>query len=322
MWPMAYLAANDFYDKWVPLLSDNDFQNINGARFEQFLEDLRDSFAPIDSVNGTPVPPAVNFDPVNRLLTAYHPLGVAELEYTQNNGGFTPWAGAIQVDDLGHAQGEWRVRVRAEAGRNFSQLSDSPLIKVKAVATPAGPGTITASMISDSTQAGRALLTAKDVAAQRLLLDKLNLEAGHFFADQPKFDVFFGDEGALAYILKKIGGAVAPQPPTNGHADDTADIFYGTINPLFPALGDYEIFYSGSGGNVPATNGRADLVGTTLTIRGLVGPHATGSVGMRVAASGNRPASGWLLNVEPFTGVIASPKGYQKLYTDKYPARA
>lgn len=315
---MAYLAANDFYDKWVPLLSDNDFQNINGSRFEQLLEDLRDSFAPISSVNGTPAPPAVNFDPVNRLLTAYHPLGTQELEYMHNNGGFTPWA-AIQVDELQHPQGEWRVRVRAAAGRNESQLSDSPRLEAKAVVTPAGPGTIKSTLISDATAAGRALLTAKDVAAQRLLLDQLNLEAGRYFPAQPKFDTFYGDDGALAYLFKKLAGVAAPAAPTDGRVDDTADTFYGTINPLFGALGDYEIYYPGSGGIVPASNGQADLVGATLTIRGLTGNNPVGSCGMRVAGSGNRPASAWLTNATAFTGT-ATPGGYQTTYTNQAPA--
>jgi hypothetical protein len=126
-------------------------------------------------------------------------------------------------------------------------------------------------------------------------------------------------------ISNTVGSAqpvVAPAPPTNGHADDKADIFYGTINPLYKALGDYELYYPGSGGNVPATNGQADLVGTTLTIRNLTGNYPAGSVGMRVAASGNRPASPWLTNADPFTGTATPAKGYQKLYTDKYPAAA
>jgi hypothetical protein len=310
---MAELTNEEFYDKWVPLLADNVFQDINGARFQELLADMRDSFASLAGQSVQPVPPAVNFDPQLRQLTAYHPLGASELEYTHNNGGFSAYA-PIQVDDLAHPQAEWRFRVKDAAGRNASQLTDSPRIEVKAVATPAGPGTIKAIMISDSTEAGRALLTATDVAAQRLLLDKLNLEAAHFFPEQPKFDTMYGEDGALAYILRKLGSGAKPAAPVNGHADDTSDIFYGTVKQANPALGDYEIFYPGSNGNVPATNGRADLVGSTLTIRGLVGPNPPGSVGMRRAANGNIPASDWLTNVDAFTGT-ATPAATGFPYT-------
>jgi hypothetical protein len=45
---MAQLTKENFYKKWVPLLADNEFQNINGDRFDKFLQDLRDTFGSAD----------------------------------------------------------------------------------------------------------------------------------------------------------------------------------------------------------------------------------------------------------------------------------
>ncbi|MGI4873388.1 MAG: hypothetical protein ACRYFX_19695 [Janthinobacterium lividum] len=48
---MAKLSEDDFYAKWVPLLADNEFQNIDGPRFAALLGDLRDSAVFLPSLN-------------------------------------------------------------------------------------------------------------------------------------------------------------------------------------------------------------------------------------------------------------------------------
>jgi hypothetical protein len=165
---------------------------------------------------------------------------------------------------------------------------------------------VTVESITNATEAGRRMLLAADAQAQLQLLDKFVIEAT---AGHPYFTQAYGPGGAIAWLLGVVGNLVGapgqPDGPTDGRVDDKADTFSGTVHQANPALGDYEIYYPGSGGNVPATNGRADLVGTTLTIRGLVGPNEAGSVGMRRAANGNIPASDWLTNADAFTGTAA-----------------
>ena len=304
---MAQLSKTEFDAKWDSLFADNEIQHIDEPMLRAFKQDIADSFALLASVSATPVAPAVNFDPVLRQLTASHPLGPGELEYTHNNGGFTAYA-AVPIDDGTHAQGEWRFRVQAAAGRNASQTTDSPPIAAKAANTPAGPGTIKSTMISDSTVAGRALLTAKDVPAQRLLLDKLNLVAEQYGVGQPKFDTLYGDAGALAYLLGRLANQGAPAAPANGRVDDTANTLSGDLVPGYPAAGDYEVFGVPTyPGNVLLTATGGDVQNGRVISRGLTGAILAGGTGIRVAASGNRPAGAWLLNSLDFTGLAPAP---------------
>jgi hypothetical protein len=198
--------------------------------------------------------------------------------------------------------------------KNFPVKEGGPADKARAATTIAAldalaetatdtSKAVTVDSITDATAAGRAMLKAKDAQAQLQLLDKFIIEAT---AGHPAFTQAYGEGGAIAWLLRVVGnlaGApIQPDAPTDGRVDDKADTFSGTVHQANPALGDFELFYPGSGGNVPATNGRADLVGTTLTIRGLVGPFLPGTVGMRRAANGNIPASDWLTNADAFTG--------------------
>jgi hypothetical protein len=209
-----------------------------------------------------------------------------------------------------------------EGGPVDKARSRGAIASLDAVAEAATSGTqqITVESITNATEAGRRMLLAADAQAQLQLLDKFVIEAT---AGHPAFTQAYGSGGAIAWLLSVVGNLMGtpsqPDAPTDGRVDDKADTFSGTVHQANPALGDFELFYPGSGGNVPATNGRADLVGTTLTIRGLVGPFLPGTVGMRRAANGNIPASDWLTNADAFTGVAVSSKGYQPLYTDTYP---
>ena len=298
---MAKLAPDDFFAKWVPLTANNVFQDIDGERLEALLADIRDSFAPVGVVNAQPVPPAVNFDPATRQLTAQHPLGAAALEVTHNNGGFSAYA-PIQVDDYGHGQGEWRFRVAADTGRNPSQLSDSPAIDVKATVGAGGPRSIKAADISDASDDGRALLTADDVAAQIALLDQLGLAAEAYGAGQPKFDKLFGDQGALAYLLRHVAGQQQPAAPTAGQVDDTADTFSFAPNPAYPSFAQYKV------SGLPGVSGAVALDATNSYVQGsrvyvhVVGPVATGGLAVYVAGSGAVPDGKVLTTSDAFTG--------------------
>lgn len=304
---MAQLSNQAFYDKWVPLLADNVFQDIDGERFEQLLADVRDTFASQANVAAQPVAPAVNFDPVLRQLTATHLLGVSELEYNHNNGGFTAYA-SVQVDDLDHGQGEWRFRVRAATGRNASQTTDSPQIVVKASTGASGPLSITANQISDAGAAGRGLLRADTTDAQLAMLDYLRL------ADYPTLVRVYGESGAIKYLLDQVkqlaatAAPAAPVAPTDPQVEDTADTLSGKLVPGYLAVADYEVFGApGFPGIVNAAAAGADVQNGRIISRGLTGSILPGSAGIRVAASGNRPAGAWMLNDRAFTGPVVVP---------------
>jgi hypothetical protein len=305
---MAQLSKDEFDAKWDGRFADNQIQNIDEPTLREFKQDIADSFALLASVSATPVAPAVNFDPVARQLTASHPLGSDQLEYSHDNGGFTGYA-PLAIDDGTHPQGEWRYRVVATTGRNPSQTTDSPAILAKAANTPAGPGTIKAIMISDSTVAGRALLTAADVAAQRALLDQLGLVAEQYGAGQPKFDTLYGEDGALAYILRHLATQARPAAPTQGHVDNTAKVFFFRPNPLYPSFAQYSV------GGLPAVAGAVVLDALNSYVSGeLVGIHVNGPVPagglvVYVTGSGNVPNGVPLLSEAEFTGPVAAPEG-------------
>jgi hypothetical protein len=114
----------------------------------------------------------------------------------------------------------------------------------------------------------------------------------------------------------------APAAPAYGLVDDTANTLSGLLVPGFPAVADYEAF--GVPGQMGIVNLAAiagdDVQGGRIYSRGLTGAIDTSATGIRVAASGNRPAGAWLLNDRAFTGPAVNAKGYQPTYTDTYPS--
>jgi hypothetical protein len=305
---MAQLTKDQFTEKYDNFFADNNIENITEETFREFRDDVRDTFALAADLAAAPIAPAVNFDPLTRMLTASHVLGTAELEYTHNNGGFSAYA-PVQVDDLAHGQGEWRYRVKGDTGRNPSVTTDSPRIEVKGVVNPAGPGRIKSTDISDSTEAGRALLTAADVAAQRVLLDQLHFIAGQYGAGQPKFDTLFGEEGALVYLLRRIGDRDQPDAPTDGQVDDTADTFSFLPNPAYPSFAQYKV------AGLPGITGAVVLDATNSYVQAgriyikVVGAVPPKGLAVYVAGSGNVPDGKVLTNADPFTGtaVVVTP---------------
>lgn len=115
----------------------------------------------------------------------------------------------------------------------------------------------------------------------------------------------------------------APDAPGDGRVDDAGNNLNGTLVAGFPAAADYEVFgVPGFAGivNLAAAGGNAE--GGRIFSRGLMGSIDVGATGIRVAASGARPAGRWLLNNRAFTGPAAVPRGYQLTYSDTYPAAA
>ncbi|MGI4736335.1 MAG: fibronectin type III domain-containing protein [Janthinobacterium lividum] len=99
-----------------------------------------------------------------------------------------------------------------------------------------------------------------------------------------------------------------PDAPTNGHVDDAGNILYGTLVPGYSAVADYEVFGAlAYPGVVNAAAAGGDVQDGIIYSRGLTGPIDVGAAGIRVAASGNRPAGHWLLNDRAFTGPATTP---------------
>jgi hypothetical protein len=283
------MTITEFKTKWDDRFANNESFEITAADLREFKDDLADLL----------------------LATGGQGQGLTELvlpaAVAQGGWYLTPTG-------IWEARSSFNAAAAPIAGPNWRRLANfNP--------------TITAALISDASPAGRAMLTAADASAQLDLVDHLDITAGRY-GDHPAFDRLYKETGGFVWLLKRVLQLSQvpivrkPDAPVDGRVDDKGDTFSGTVKQPNPALGDYELFYPGSGGTVSAANGRADLVGTTLTIRDLVGINAPGTVGMRRAASGNIPASDWLTNVDAFTGVAPSPKGYQTLYTDSYPAAA
>jgi hypothetical protein len=136
-----------------------------------------------------------------------------------------------------------------------------------------------------------------------LLASELNPGKGAYagLALRPLLIALVNGIGTATTVTTQPPTTVETKPPTNGVVDDTGDSFSGIVNPLYPALGDYELYYPGSGGNVPATAGHADLQGNRIVVRDLAGNIPPESIGIRVAANGSRPASAWLTNKTAFT---------------------
>jgi hypothetical protein len=102
--------------------------------------------------------------------------------------------------------------------------------------------------------------------------------------------------------------AAAPKAPTDPQVEDTANTFSGLLVPGFPAVGDYEVFGSPAfPGVVNAAAAGGDVQNGRIYSRGLTGSLLVGGGGIRVAASGNRPAGAWLLSDKPFTGTDSTP---------------
>jgi hypothetical protein len=81
----------------------------------------------VPAVGSAPGAPTVAFDATNRILTATHPLGTAELEYERNSGQWNAYA-QIYVDDNAHNLGEWQFRTRAGTNRPAGNPAPSPAI--------------------------------------------------------------------------------------------------------------------------------------------------------------------------------------------------
>jgi hypothetical protein len=168
--------------------------------------------------------------------------------------------------------------------------------------------------LSDATDAGRAMLTAPSAAAQRALVNNLQIRAGQY-GNHPGFNTEDGPAGAWAWVFKAIStlmsaqGMQQPEAPTNGVVIDAAKEFTFKVNPAFPSYTQYK--ESGRPGTTePAylSASTAYQVDDIVHVTGLAGA-AKLSLGYYVAGSGNIPDGKVLTNSEGFSGsaVVTPP---------------
>lgn len=99
---------------------------------------------------------------------------------------------------------------------------------------------------------------------------------------------------------------MAPAAPRSVQVDDTANTMSALLVPGYGALGDYEFFgIPNQLDPVPATTAGGDVQNGRIYARGITGEHGPGTVGIRVAASGARPAGATAVNDRAFTGPAA-----------------
>ncbi|NML67595.1 hypothetical protein HHL22_20535 [Hymenobacter sp. RP-2-7] len=189
-----------------------------------------------------------------------------------------------------------------------------------------GPAEISAEDILDATPAGVALLTAGSAEQQQQLLDHYVIDPE---GDFPGFSTVTQQGGAMDWAVEQLrhllsqASPAQPEAPANGHVDDQGNTLYGDIVPGFPAAADYEVTgVTGFPGVVNLATTGGDVQVGTVYARGITGERALGTVGIRVTASGNRPAGKWLLNTERFTASdgagTGSPPPATTTYTGNY----
>lgn len=283
------MTISEYQDKWNRRFADNDQFLIDEADLREFKDDTAQLLAASGGQG----------QGITELLV---PMAVT--------------AGAWYVTPLGlwEARSSFNAAAAPFSGPNWRRLVNfSP--------------TITAASILDASPAGRSLLTAINADAQLAQLDHLDIAAT---ATHPAFARAYTPAGGIAWLFNAVGGLLsapaapqAPGAPTDPLHNDVSDTFSGVAATGYSSYAEYEATgLPGTTGVVPLTPDNSFQVGNRIYLKNLYGPLLPNTVGFRVAASGNRPAGAFLMNTEAFTGVVPAPKGYQKLYTDKYPAAA
>lgn len=201
--------------------------------------------------------------------------------------------------------GNWYVTPGGlwEARRSFAAAADPTSgPNWRQVASFTGPP-LTVSSLTDASAAGRRLLTAPSAAAQRALLGNPGIVAGQY-GNHPSFSTEDGDDGVLAWLLKGVAAAKAPDAPTNGQVNDVSKEFSFTVNPLFASYSQYKVTgLPGTSGAVALGASTAYQVNNTVFIR--VGSAvAKGNLAVCVAGSGSRPDGAVLTNADAFTGTL------------------
>ena len=140
---------------------------------------------------------------------------------------------------------------------------------------------------------------------------------------RPLLIAIIGGLGSANTIVTQPAPTAQPAAPTSPLLDDESNTFSGLAVKGFDSFLEYEgTGFPGVAGWVALSASNAYQVGNRIYLQGLTGFIAAGTAGLRVAASGSRPAGKPLLSGKDFTGPAAVPKGYQLTYSDTYPAAA
>jgi hypothetical protein len=127
-----------------------------------------------------------------------------------------------------------------------------------------------------------------------------------------KLDLLLTGKILITCTVQPTAAVLGPDAPSDGQVDDTANTLSGLLVPGFGAAADYEVVgVPGFPGIVNAVVAGGDVQNGRIYSRGLTGPIDLEKAGIRVAASGNRPAGQWLLNDKLFTGPVpVTSNGY------------
>lgn len=74
----------------------------------------------------TPEAPTLTANDNTDILVASSSLGNSEIVYSTNNGVFVPYAGQINVGNIGRSEGYYKFKIKAANGRNESSVVNSP----------------------------------------------------------------------------------------------------------------------------------------------------------------------------------------------------
>jgi len=83
-----------------------------------------------ESSTTTPEAPSLVVNYNDRTITASHPLGDSQIEVSINNGFYAAYTGPVSVGNSARAEGYFKFRSKAAAGRNASPAAISPVFYI------------------------------------------------------------------------------------------------------------------------------------------------------------------------------------------------
>lgn len=122
----------------------------------------------------------------------------------------------------------------------------------------------------------------------------------------PGMEITLGDKVRFTSTVRAAPAPPAPSAPTIPQVDDRANTFSGVAVSGWPSYVEYVYFTPDSGGVKPLISPAGYNAGNRIVLSGLTGDYEPGTVGIAVAASGNRPQGRFLLNDKPFTSKLGA----------------
>jgi hypothetical protein len=272
------MTRSDLVDKWLLRFANNDTFEIDEADLREFTQDVAATFA------------ESGYQQFKELVL---PQAVLAGQWYLDGGGI--W----------EPRKDFYASVSPVNGPNWRQVVSF---------TGQSTQVITSASITDATPAGRKMLQASSAEAQRALLSNPAIKAGQY-GTHPGWDNTDKPGGLYEWLIQAILALQAnqpqpvraPQAPTAGLVDDTADTFSFVPNPAYPSFAQYKV------NGLPGVVGAVVLDSTNSYVQGsriyvkVVGAVAKGGLAVYVAGSGSVPDGQVLTNADPFTGAVVTP---------------